>query len=218
MTGDDAEHIWWFRPSGTTEVVWRVASESRNASLVASCFAGAGVDERRCEDDRRRLRQPSVACVALRPFTSRLRYRRRRPLRRRRAALRGKGNRVARVTSPISSCAEPHQDTHKRPTKNPSVQVTASRGRALRSTARQPPGSLTCELAKASDQVAGDSRTCQSGRYGHGAPRGFEVSDAPRCPETQCTPRPGSAPRKQPFARPSSSDEPRQPKPRAVAP
>jgi hypothetical protein len=35
VINDDAEHIWWFRPSGTTEVVWWVASGSRNAGLVA---------------------------------------------------------------------------------------------------------------------------------------------------------------------------------------
>jgi hypothetical protein len=36
VTGDDAEHIWWFRPSGTTEVVWWVASGSRNPVLAAA--------------------------------------------------------------------------------------------------------------------------------------------------------------------------------------
>jgi hypothetical protein len=35
VTGDYAEHIWWFRPSGTTEVAWWVASGSRNATRVA---------------------------------------------------------------------------------------------------------------------------------------------------------------------------------------
>jgi hypothetical protein len=45
---------------------------------------------------------------------------------------------TARLTSPISSCVESHQDTHQEAHQKPSAQVTASRGRALRSAARRP--------------------------------------------------------------------------------
>ena len=32
VTGDCVEHIWWFRPSGTTEVVWWVGRQVEKRS------------------------------------------------------------------------------------------------------------------------------------------------------------------------------------------